>query len=366
MVEILVLFLRLGITSFGGPAAHIALMEEEFVHRRQWLSREKFLDLIALTNLIPGPNSTEMAIHIGYLRAGWWGFLLAGISFILPAFILVLLIAAFYVRYAQLPQSQDFLLGAKAAVLAIILQTFWRFLKNVFKVQNGREFLQKTYWAKKQTLIIAFIFLTSLYLTEKGTTELMTLFTCGLISLFLLNRPSWAKQELGSLFLIFLKIGSILFGSGYVLLSFLQTEFVQQRHWLTDLQVLDSILVGQFTPGPVFTSATFVGFLLEGVPGACVATAGIFLPAFVFVALSIPLYQKLSSSRSFRTLLDGVVTGSLGLLLFTVGTMSKDLFQTPLTLVLFLFTLVLILRTKIPSPVLILLCGCISFLGSKI
>ncbi|WII70898.1 chromate efflux transporter [Bdellovibrio sp. 22V] len=352
------MFLKLGATAFGGPAAHVALMEEEFVHRRQWLSREKFLDLIALTNLIPGPNSTELAIHIGHQRAGWWGFAIAGLCFILPAFILVTVIAYFYQKYASLPQAGSFLIGAQVVVLAIILQAFFRFFKSLFKLEQARDFFRRDTWSSPRASVIAFILIGSVYLSFQSWPEITILLNCGLISLFVSRRFTVERKfELGSLFLIFLKIGSVLFGSGYVLLTFLNSEFVEHRQWLTETQLLDAISVGQFTPGPVFTTASFIGYLLEGFSGAALATLGIFLPAFFFVALTIPLYKKMSQSLTLRLFLDGVVAGSLGLLLFTLWTFSQRLSHAPANILLFAVAFILLMRTKIPSALLILLGG---------
>ncbi|MBV2168774.1 MAG: chromate efflux transporter [Bdellovibrio sp.] len=367
MAKLAWLFLKLGATSFGGPAAHVAMMEEEFVHRRKWLSHDKFLDLIALTNLIPGPNSTELAIHLGYLRAGWWGFAIAGICFILPAFLIVLAVAFFYVQYASLPQAQHFLLGTKAVVLAVIIHAFDRFLKSVLKIEGYQKIFAKDFWADRQKTLSVFILLSSVYLSLQGFNEVAILLNCGLISLFVSERFLFKqKHELGSLFWIFLKVGSLLFGSGYVLLSFLQGEFVDQRQWLTQNQLLDAISVGQFTPGPVFTTATFIGYLLQGPPGAFVATLGIFLPAFFFVALSIPLYHKMNSSHRLRIVLNGVVAGSVGLLLSTLWTFAQGLFTSVFTPFLVIASLFLIWKTRIPTALLILGGGLLSFFYFKI
>ncbi len=367
MASLAWLFLKLGATSFGGPAAHVAMMEEEFVHRRKWLSHSKFLDLIAMTNLIPGPNSTELAIHLGYLRAGWWGFAIAGICFILPAFLMVLAVAYFYTQYASLPQAQHFLLGTKAVVLAVIIHAFDRFLKSVLAIEGYKKIFAKEFWTDRQKVLSFFILLSSVYLSLRGFNEVAILLNCGLISLFVSERFLFTKKyELGSLFWVFFKVGSLLFGSGYVLLSFLQGELVNQRQWLTQNQLLDAISVGQFTPGPVFTTATFIGYLLQGVPGALVATLGIFLPAFFFVALSIPLYHKMNSSHRLRTVLNGVVAGSVGLLLSTLWTFSQGLFTSIFLPALGAASLFLIWKTRIPTALLILGGGLLSFFYFKI
>ncbi|KYG65401.1 chromate transport protein [Bdellovibrio bacteriovorus] len=360
------LFLRLGATSFGGPAAHIAMMEEEFVHRRQWLTREKFLHLLGLTQLIPGPNSTEMAMHIGYTRAGWKGFFLAGLCFILPAYFLVLGVAVLYQRYASLPDLQSFLLGAKSVVISVIALALWRFLKSSFEVEKAPDFFASSFWKKKQNILLTFIFLAALYMKSKDVSEIVILLNCGLISLFISRSPSFHTRELGSLFWVFLKIGSLLFGSGYVLLSFLKTELIEKRSWITETQLLDGILVGQFTPGPVFTTATFLGYLTDGFAGSLVATVGIFLPAFVFVALTIPFYSKLESSFTVRMILNGVVVGSLGLLTYTLIVLGRDVFTSGLLSGLALIAFLALIKTKTPSSVLILLGGSLSYFFSKI
>lgn len=363
MVDLIWLFFRLGATSFGGPAAHIALMEEEFVHRRKWLSREKFLDLLAITNLIPGPNSTELAIHIGYHKAGWWGFWLAGSCFILPAFLIVTTLAYFYTETAGLPQTQDFLLGVKAVVLAVIVQAFERFFRNIFRMSHYRELFRASFWKEKNHVLNIFILLSSVYLSLRGFSEISILLNCGLISLFVTRRFSaGTHHELGSIFWIFFKVGSVLFGSGYVLLSFLEAELVQKHHLITQSQLLDAISVGQFTPGPVFTTASFLGFILNGFSGAITATLGIFLPAFLFVAISIPLYQKMTSSVLLRSILDGVVVGSLSLLLMTLWTFGQGLISSPLAFILFAGSLVILLTTRIPSAVLIVVGGLLALI----
>lgn len=367
MVELIKLFLRLGATSFGGPAAHIAMMEDEFVHRRQWITHRKFLELLALSNLIPGPNSTELAIHIGYQRAGWKGFFAAGLSFILPAFFIVTFLGWFYQSFSELPQVQDFLWGAKPVVLAIILLAAERFLRQILELKTYADFTKSSFWAQKYHVLSLFIIGVSLYLNFTGVNEIAILFNCGLMSLFLARRfTPQVQRELGSLFLAFLKVGSVLFGSGYVLLSFLQEELVQNRGWLTQAQLLDAISIGQFTPGPVFTTATFIGFIKEGFSGAAVATLGIFLPAFVFVALSIPLYRKMQESALLKDILNGVIAGSLGLLLFTLWNLTQEFLMNPWAIVIFFTSLFALKYTRFSSALLILGGGLLSLLAAKI
>lgn len=324
--ELALLFLRLGTTAFGGPAAHIAMMEDEVVRRRRWMSREKFLDLLGATNLIPGPNSTEMAIHVGYQRAGWPGLVVAGACFIVPAFVLVTAIAWMYVRFGSLPQVEGLLYGVKPVIIVVVLQALWVL---------GR--------AAVKTRFLALVAVASLAANLLGVNELVVLFGGAAIAVAggwhfdrrkgapplpkgLLAVPALAGVTAGApaaaaasfglwpLFLVFLKIGSVLFGSGYVLLAFLRADLVRRLGWMTDSQLLDAVAVGQFTPGPVFTTATFIGYLLGGPAAALVATVGIFLPAFFFVAVSGPLVPLLRRSRLAGAALDGVNVSSLALM----------------------------------------------------
>ena len=310
-------FLRLGTTAFGGPAAHIAMMEEELVRRRRWLSREKFLDLLGASNLIPGPSSTELAIHIGYLKAGWMGWLVAGICFILPATLIVLAIAWSYARFGSLPAASAVLYGVKPVVIAVIFQAVWGL---------GRTAIKTTFlgFVAAASVVLAFLGLHPLLLLllAGGVTclaELKTLraSSAGAFALGTTTAGVAATAtsfSLASLFLVFLKVGAVVFGSGYVLLAFLRADLVAHRGWLTDGQLVDAVAVGQVTPGPVFTTATFIGYLLGGVRGALVATAGIFLPGFLLVAASGPLVPRIRKSKIAGAFLDGVNGGSLALM----------------------------------------------------
>ncbi len=310
LLELARVFLKLGTVAFGGPAAHIAMMEDEIVRRRAWLSREEFLDLIAATNLIPGPNSTEMAIHVGRRRAGLPGLLVAGACFIAPAVVIVGAIAWAYVRFGGLPQATGFLYGVKPVVIAVMIQAMWRLARTAIK--SGASA------AVAAAAVIASVL---------GANELVILLGAGTAMIAIATgrrvflaaaaaSGAAAGQAFGvmPLFLFFLKVGSVLFGSGYVLVVFLRADLVERWHWLTEAQLLDAVAVGQITSGPVFTSATFIGYLLGGTAGAGVATLGIFLPAFVFVALSAPLVPILRSRPAAGAFLDGVVVASLGLM----------------------------------------------------
>ncbi len=324
MRELSLLFLKLGTIAFGGPAAHIAMMEEEVVKRRRWITHEHFLDLLGATNLIPGPNSTEMAIHIGYLRAGLKGLVLAGVCFILPAVIITLLLAHLYVVYGSTPELRPFVVGIRPAIIAVILAAVFRLSKPILK---------------KRLAVVLGVLVALFNLT--GVDEIVLLLSSGAIGLLWnyrhrfpqnvaaligvlpnFNLQSAAQSEasvtsasLLGLGVFFLKVGSVLYGSGYVLVAFLQGGLVDARQWLTQSQLFDAIAVGQFTPGPVLSTATFIGYLILGLPGATVATLGIFLPSFVFVLISNPLIPKLRKSPLASGFLDGVNAASLGLML---------------------------------------------------
>ncbi|HYK41470.1 MAG TPA: chromate efflux transporter [Thermoanaerobaculia bacterium] len=321
--EIAVLFLKLGATVFGGPAAHIARMREEVIVRRSWMTDEDFFDLLATTNFIPGPNSTEMAIHVGNRRAGWRGLVVAGVCFIFPAAAVTLVLAWAYTRFGSLPVAERFLHGVKPVIIAIVAHAIWSL---------GRTAIRS--WVSSLLCAAALI------AAAAGVNELVVLLATGVASAAVqrirdglrtragvagpaairlfrgaaIGVLAGAVPDVGRIFLAFLKIGSVLFGSGYVLLAFLRTEFVTRQHWLTERQLLDAVIAGQVTPGPVFSTATFIGYLLAGVPGGIAATAGIFLPAFVFVALTAPLLRAIARWPDMRPFLDGLVAGSLALM----------------------------------------------------
>ncbi len=351
--EIALLFLKLGTTAFGGPAAHIAMMDEEVVRRRQWLTEQEFLDYLSATNFIPGPNSTEMAIHIGHRRGGWPGLMVAGTCFIFPAAILVAILAWAYVRWGALPQAAALLYGVKPVVIAVVLQALWKL---------GRAAV-KTKW-------LAVVALLSVGATAAGLNELLVLVFGGLLALAvswnrladkrsLLATPgvkpalsgaavmvTGASVGLWPIFLIFAKIGSVLFGSGYVLLAFLRADLVERYHWLTQQQLLDAVAVGQVTPGPVFTTATFVGYILRGPAGAVAATVGIFLPAFLFVAISAPLMPKLRASRTAGAILDGINVASLALMAFVTWQLARAAIVDWFTLLLGIASAALLIRYR--------------------
>lgn len=358
LTELSRLFLKLGLTAFGGPAAHIALMHDETVKRRQWLSDQDFLDLVGATNLIPGPNSTELAIHLGYLRAGWLGLIVSGVCFIFPAVIIVLGLSWAYVQYGTLPQATGILSGIKPVVIAIISQALWNLGKKAVKnpfLAGVSLLLLLLAWARfnEMGLLLGGGLLV---MVARNGGRIKSLFLGGLLVPPGLGLPLMASLgtattplSLPALFWIFLKIGSVLYGSGYVLLAFLRADLVVRYGWLSDQQLIDAIAIGQVTPGPVFTTATFIGYLLRGVPGAAIATVGIFLPSFIFVAISNPLIPRLRNSIWFSPFLDGVNVASLALMAAVTAELAKDTLTHPLAILIASGSLLLLIRFKINS-----------------
>jgi chromate transporter len=363
LLELARVFLKLGATAFGGPAAHIAMMEDDVVRRRGWLRREEFLDLLGATNLIPGPNSTEMAIHVGHRRAGWAGLLVAGACFIVPATAVTWAIAWAYGRFGRLPEVAGLLYGVKPVIIAVVVQALWSLGRSALKTRG---------------LVVAALIAT--LLSAAGIDELVILFGAGTaIALgrrlvedgpgraasLLAPLPSTSSLglaalamaqpfQLSTLFLVFLKVGAVLFGSGYVLLAFLRAELVVRLGWLSETQLLDAVAVGQITPGPVFTTATFVGHVLGGHLGAAAATAGIFLPAFAFVALSGPLVPRLRRSPTAAGFLDGVNVASLALMAVVTWQLGWSAIRDWTTALLAVASAVLLLRYRVNSSWLVL------------
>jgi chromate transporter len=372
--ELALLFLKLGTTAFGGPTAHIAMMEDEVVRRRGWLTHPQFLDLLGATNLIPGPNSTEMAIHIGWARARWAGLLVAGTCFIAPAALIVLALARVYVRLGSRPEAVGLLSGVKPVIIPVVVQALWRL---------GRHSL------KSRALILLTVL--AVILDASGIDELFVLFGSGLV----VATPRWVRSPRRSmpaplvippialaapvggmagtmaapfgllpLFLFFLKVGSVLFGSGYVLLAFLRSDLVVRWGWLTDAQLLDAVAIGQVTPGPVFTTATFIGYMLGGLSGAALATLGIFLPAFVFVALSGPLVPRIRRSAIAGAFLDGVNAASLALMAVVTWELGRTAIVDLKTAGLAVAGGVLLVRYRLNSAWLILAAAALGALIS--
>jgi chromate transporter len=368
-------FLRLGITAFGGPAAHIAIMEDELVRRRKWLSREKFLDLLGASSLIPGPSSSELAIHIGYLRAGWAGLLVGGVCFIFPAAILVGIISGAYVRFGHLPAVSALLYGVKPVVIAVILQALWGLGRTAVKswvLAIAGLLCVALSFAQVNVLVILFgmgAILASIHaLSRNRTANQKTKVALSFISVWRGMRTGLARilpwagatgaataiPGMWPLFLVFLKIGSIVFGSGYVLLAFLRADLVVHRAWVTDAQLVDAVAIGQVTPGPVFTTATFLGYLLRGPLGALVATVGIFLPAFILVAASGPLIPLIRRSSTAAAFLDGVNVASLALMAAVSYQLGRSAITDWLTAGLAVVGAVLLVRFRINSAWLVL------------
>jgi chromate transporter len=363
------LFLRLGTTAFGGPAAHIAMFEDEVVRRRQWLTREEFLDLLGATNLIPGPNSTEMAIHIGHRRGGWPGLLVAGLCFILPAVLIVLGFAWAYVRFKSVPEMDAFLYGVKPIIIAIVLQALWGLArsaaKNRFLLLVGVAAVVASFFGVNE---IALLFIAGAVVVVARQARPLrgrapgALLAAPAVPIAGVAAGAAASFSLGILFLTFLKIGAVLFGSGYVLLAFLRADLVHRLHWMTEGQLLDAVAVGQVTPGPVFTTATFIGYLLGGLPGAGLATLGIFLPAFVFVAASGPLVPRLRRSKTAGAFLDGVNVASLALMAVVSWHLGRAAIVNLTTLGLAAVSAVLLLRFRVNSLWLVIGGGLIGLL----
>jgi chromate transporter len=367
--EVAAVFLKLGVVAFGGPAAHIAMMREDVVRRRRWLSDERFLDLLGMTNLIPGPNSTEMAIHLGYLRGGWPGLVLAGACFIVPAMLIVLALAWAYATYGAYPQAAWLLHGVKPVIIAVIVQAMWGLVRAAVKsgVAAGvGGAVVVLYLLGVNELLLLFgggVLLALATRAGLGARAAMALvpFAAAFTPAAGAAAPAAAPAlfSLPTLFLLFLKIGAVLYGSGYVLLAFLRNDFVQRLGWLTDRQLLDAVAVGQLTPGPVFTTATFIGYLLGAVPGALLATLGIFLPSFVFVAASHPLIPRIRASRWTAALLDGVNVAALGLMAGVTVELGRTAIVDPVTAVLALVAAVALVRFRVNSVWLILAGGAV-------
>jgi chromate transporter len=368
--EVALLFLKLGTFSFGGPAVYIALMHHETVRRRRWIDEQRFLDLVGATNLIPGPNAAEMAIHLGLIRAGWSGLTASGALFILPGMVAILFVAWAYVTYGSITEVGWVLYGVKPVVIGIVIEALWKL------GQKG---------IKGRTTATVGIGVVALYLL--GFNELALLFGGAAVVLLVHGGRHYFKHGLAAfapipvlfqiplttfytsvipfsqttLFLSFLKIGSVLFGSGYVLLAFLRSEFVVRLGWLTNQQVLDAVVAGQITPGPVFSSATFVGYLVGGWPSALLATLGIFLPSFLFVGLLSRILPYVRKSPWAATFLDGVNAASLGLMAGVTVQLGQTAIIDIFTIVLLLVTLFVIFRLKV-NPIWLIIGG--GFLGA--
>jgi chromate transporter len=338
--EVVLLFLKMGFTTFGGPAAFLGIAHDEVVKRRKWLDDNQFLDLVGATNLIPGPNAVEMAIHIGFLRAGWAGFWLGGISYTLPAVLIVMGLAWSYQRFGSMPQLIWVLYAVEPVVIAIITKALWSLGKQIFKEP-----------------LMVIIAISVLGLSLAGIDSILLLFAFGILIMVIKNfdrlksilsglkaifpiyltpliQNTAHPFSLGSMFLTFLKIGSMLYGSGYVLLAFLRSDFVTRLGWLTEKQLIDAVAIGQVTPGPFFTTSTFIGYILAGIPGGILATIGIFFPSFLFVAVSNPYIPKMRQSPWFSAFLNGINAASLGLMAAVTIQMARAILIDPLKIII--------------------------------
>jgi chromate transporter len=366
LLALAVLFLKLGTIGFGGPAAHIAMMEDEVVRRHRWMTHDEFLDLLGATNLIPGPNSTELAIHIGHRRAGWKGFVVAGAGFILPAVLIVTGFAWAYGRYGSIPEVKGVLYGVKPVIIAIVLQALWSLgraaIKTKFLAVIGIAGVILTFLGFHELLILlgaGFIVAAIRLIVRavKGQQSVLSLISASPLIVFLQSgttSAATASFSLALLFLFFLKVGAVLYGSGYVLLAFIRADLVERWHWLTESQLLDAIAVGQITPGPVFTTATFIGYVLGGTKGAAVATVGIFLPAFVFVAASGPLVPRIRRSPTAGAFLDGVNAAALALMFVVTYQLGRVAIIDFTTIALAVISGAILFRFRLNSAWLIL------------
>jgi chromate transporter len=384
LCELALLFGRLGATAFGGPAAHIAMMQDEVVRRRGWLTEERFLDLLGATNLIPGPNSTELAIHIGWQRRAWAGLLVAGLTFIVPAMLMTAAFGWAYVRFGEVPAVGWVLYGVAPVILGVIVQAIWRLAPKA----------ARTWWLRALAVLAAGA-------VALGLNEIGVLLGAGVVAVLVArasqpsppSRPSQPSRPpegtalrslvvpmvpvaaagvgasaitLPTIFWVFLKIGSVLFGSGYVLLAFLRADLVERLGWLSEAQLVDAIAVGQVTPGPVFTTATFIGYVLAGVPGALVATVAIFLPAFVFAALLGPVADRVRERPLTAALLDGVNAAALGLMAAVTVQLGRDAVVDPPTAILLALSGLALWWGRVPSVVLVAAGGAVGLGASTL
>jgi chromate transporter len=366
--SIILVFLKISFTAFGGHAAHLAMMEEEVVRKRKWISHEEFLDIISAANLIPGPNSTETALHIGYSLANWRGFFAAGLSFITPTIIIVTGVAMAYVKYGMLPATENILFWIKPVIMAVISLAIYRFSKT----------------AVKNKLLLLMLLLACLASVFK-ITEIAVILAIGVLVMFMnISRDKFnsfapssflldpiiqassctVSCDLPAIFLFFFKISAIIFGSGYVLYAFLYNDLVVNYQWISQAQLIDAIAIGQFTPGPVFTAATFIGYLLAGVPGALIASVGVFLPAFIYVALTSPFLSQMRQSKSLSFFLDGVNVASLALMIVVCFNLASAMLTNSLAISIFVVSLGVLWRFKVNSAWLILVAAVLGFIKS--
>jgi len=379
--ELAALFFKLGTISFGGPAAHIALIESEVVRKRQWVTRQQFLDMLGAANLIPGPTSTEMAINVGFVHAGWIGLCVAGVSFILPAALITGVFAWAYVHFGSLPQASGVLRGIKPAVVAVIALAICRLGKSAVKDSGlaalggltlaaffleanpiailfgggaiGMAVRMAASWRGGRAAVLSWlpVRLTPFALRRWTFARLLPA-----IASIMIGSASPIRPSLSRMALYFLKVGAVLYGGGYVLLAFLEQGLVQQHAWLTRQQLLDAVAIGQFTPGPVLSTATFIGYILGGVPGAAVATIGIFLPSFLYVALLAPVLFRLRQSPWMAAFLDSVNVCAVMLMAGVTSLLAMDALRTWASWIIALVSLGVLLRWKV-NPAWVVLGG---------
>ena len=398
--SIILVFLKISFTAFGGHAAHLAMMEEEVVRKRKWITHEEFLDIISAANLIPGPNSTETALHIGYSLANWRGFFAAGLSFITPTIIIVTGVAMAYVKYGMLPATENILFWIKPVIMAVISLAIYRFSKtavknklllfmlllaclaSVFKITEIAVILVIGVLVMFINLgLRAHLFQQANFIKKTLSNFLLKLkkiiakifsrdkFNSFAPSSFLLDPIIQASSctvscDLPAIFLFFFKISAIIFGSGYVLYAFLYNDLVVNYQWISQAQLIDAIAIGQFTPGPVFTAATFIGYLLAGVPGALIASVGVFLPAFIYVAITSPFLSQMRQSKSLSFFLDGVNVASLALMIVVCFNLASAMLTNSLAISIFVVSLGILWRFKVNSAWLILVAAVLGFIKS--
>ncbi|WP_298901475.1 chromate efflux transporter [uncultured Psychroserpens sp.] len=359
--EVASVFFKLGCFAFGGPAAHIAMMEDEIVTKRQWMTRDYFLDLIGTTNLIPGPNSTEMTMHCGHERAGKLGLFVAGLSFIIPATLITAILAYLYVSYGTLPEVEPFIFGIKPAVLAIIASAVIKLGKKAIKgtelaVLGSLVLMASLLGLNEIIALLTAGILGMLYFTIKEKTN-KNIHSISPLFLWPVLGTSLVKVSTLNVFWVFLKVGAILYGSGYVLFAYLDAELVT-RGWLTRAELIDAIAVGQFTPGPILSTSTFIGYQLSGFYGALAATAGIFLPSFLFVLILNPFIPKMQKSKVLRHFLNAVNVAAVAIMLAVLVIMTKETLLDWKAIVIALGAVILTFKTKI-SPIWVILIGAV-------
>ena len=355
--EVTALFLRLGVTAFGGPAAHIAIMRDEVVKKRKWITEQEFLDLFGAANMIPGPTSTELAIYLGYRRVGWMGLVLAGVCFILPAMLIVIILSWAYVRYGTTTWATGILYGIMPVVMAIIAQALWGLGTKAIKnwLTGFICLCAVIFYMVGVNILLILLFAGLIVMTGDNLSRMKNIPIAGILLPFagLSSLAASTPFNLTLLFLNFLKIGATLYGSGYVLLAFLRADFVLHLGWLTDKQLIDAIAIGQITPGPVFTTATFIGYLLGGIPGAVIATLGIFLPSFIYVGISGFFIKRIRNSPWASSFLDGVNAASLGLMLAVSIQLASTALIDPITIGIAVICLIILIRFQTNSTWLI-------------